>query len=81
MTANEKTFLELSKDERLLLVQQLQERRKILKESSKKKRAKGSKKSNNNSKNKKAFKFEDPNMQAMFDLLPDDFKKKFGKKL
>ena len=82
MTENKKTFLELSQEDRLVLVQHLQATRAQLKENSKKKKQKkGSKRtSKNTSTKKKPFKFEDPQMQAMFDLLPADFKKKFGVK-
>lgn len=71
-----KPFSLLSKQEKKEMVQSLQSMRLVLRSNSKKKRALkgGSKKAK-----KKPFKFDDPKVQAMFDLLPEDFKKTFGR--
>ena len=70
-------FLSLSPQERLLLVQSLQARREALRENARKKRS--SKQEKKKGASKKPFQFDDPAMQAMFDLVPDEFKKKFGR--
>lgn len=66
-----KPFLSLTQEEKLAFVLSLQEKRKALKLSAQKKRGKKAKKS---TKKKKGFRFSDPACQAMFDMMPREFK-------
>lgn len=79
MPEQTKTFLELSQEERFKLVNSLQARRVLLRENSKKRKNKKGASKTTKTKTK-PFAFDDPKMQAMFDMLPKDFKKKFGVK-
>ena len=70
-------FSELSKEDQLSFVLELQQNRRILQLSAftkKKTKQKTEKTSVQKRKKKKTFSFSDPNCQALFDMLPQDFK-------
>lgn len=79
MNERQKTFSDLSLEEKRSLVLKLQQSRDLLLSESRSKQNR-KRTSSGRPRKKNLFTFDDPALQAMFELLPVDYRKKFGKK-